>query len=1359
MKSLFKRGLAILLAAVLLSGGILSASALSGEGTATAPYLVTTAADFNNIRNNLGAYYKLTNNIDLSGFDSFAPIGNELTGPFTGTLDGAGYTVSSLTIVAADEKYVGIIGYNEGTVKDLNVTNADVLGGRNTGIIVGCNAVDASVTGCTVSGKAEGNTVAMEAYAGGIAGFNNGEVSDCNNYADISISQPTNDSFDPYEYSGGIIGYSDTEITVENCSNSGDIEGHYSAGIVGYANGIIMKNCSSVGNITANNANSSRYGYSGGMVGYAKDADIDGCINASDILRDTDGYGYHGGIIGYVDNNGKLTDVANYGLISTRSGYSSYVGGIVGYAMKNLTVIDGTNNGNISSTAYYSNSYVYVAGIAGYANNAEIGGCVNNGNIFSNNYTGGIVSQISGGMMYSCINNGDISGATSHYGIGYISGSGTIKECINTGEVGGNDFYSLYGIGRIDGTNSFMTDNIAVGQNEIGSTYGMFNNNVFISNTDCIKVNTSSSAIRKNNYYWNQGGIGLDGNEAKPLSLEEIKGITSDLNTTAEEIWVSDSKYNSGLPTPKSAPARLVLNEMAIVLTAGKTAQLQAFFDGSATSAVTFESLDSAIATVSSSGVITARANGTTRIAVRTYSGERANCWVYVITPAGSLSLPEEYTVERNNYVDIPVTFDCDANERVVFTSSDSNVATIENNGSIYARNAGTTVITANTPMSGKSDTCLLTVQNPVITNVSINSSYTVNIGTPYKIYPSVSPSPYRGTLYWQIEDESVATVDEDGVVTGLKVGKTSLTLTSDTGYSDVAIIEVKQPAQTIALNYTSAELDIGFTLQLKAIITPETCTDRVYWSNNNSNASVDSNGLVTAYSAGTVRVTARTDSGLEAHCIITVKSPVIEPESIALNTESVRLAKGKKHQLTATVNPSNATDKTVIWKSSDENVVTVSESGTIEGIAQGVAVITATTSNGITASCKVTVIDYGAVNSVFCVDSAIAKTGETVKLAVSVKDNSGLASFKHTVSFDSSKFTFVSAKLAEGVSGDFAADTSMLSYGKVNLSYLNLENYTANGALYELVFTVNDGTPANDYPITLTFDDSDICNIEGDSLVYLTENGKITVYEYAVGDINLDGIIGTKDAVLLSKHLISSAQLNEIQLKNADINGDGQISIMDRVALSKLINSQDYRKIATGNTESAPVISVVSTEGTIGKTAEVKLALSEEITLSGMLLSLEFNTDVLELKSAEIDSGNGTCTVKTNGDFANILWLAGKNTALSGEFMTLTFEIAENAIINSYPIKLIRVADNITDYSLGTVAVDTADGALLAMEEIEVAGDVNGDGFCDSQDLVLIKQGLLGVQIADGFEFDINGDGFKDVRDLIALKKLVASI
>lgn len=163
-----------------------------------------------------------------------------------------------------------------------------------------------------------------------------------------------------------------------------------------------------------------------------------------------------------------------------------------------------------------------------------------------------------------------------------------------------------------------------------------------------------------------------------------------------------------------------------------------------------------------------------------------------------------------------------------------------------------------------------------------------------------------------------------------------------------------KQP-EKVVLNQTSASLKVGDKLTLKASVQPGSAKQNVTWSSSNASVASVSGGVVTARAAGTANITAATGNGKKAVCKITVKQNVVPVTGITLNRTSASLVVGNTVTLSASVSPSNATDKTVTWSSSDAGIASVKK-GVVTANSAGTATITAAAGNGKKASCTVTV-------------------------------------------------------------------------------------------------------------------------------------------------------------------------------------------------------------------------------------------------------------------------------------------------------------------------------------------------------------------------------------------------------------------
>ena len=162
--------------------------------------------------------------------------------------------------------------------------------------------------------------------------------------------------------------------------------------------------------------------------------------------------------------------------------------------------------------------------------------------------------------------------------------------------------------------------------------------------------------------------------------------------------------------------------------------------------------------------------------------------------------------------------------------------------------------------------------------------------------------------------------------------------------------------ATSVKLSKTALTLDNGRTATLTATVNPTNATNKtVTWTSSNTSIATVSKGKVTAKAKGIATITAKTSNGKKATCKVTVKQPVT---SIKLDTQKVSWPQKETFQLKATVNPSNANDKTVTWISSNTKIATVSYKGIVACKSKGTTTITAKSSNGKTATCKLTVTD-----------------------------------------------------------------------------------------------------------------------------------------------------------------------------------------------------------------------------------------------------------------------------------------------------------------------------------------------------------------------------------------------------------------
>ncbi|MGX8728359.1 MAG: Ig-like domain-containing protein, partial [Lachnospiraceae bacterium] len=199
-----------------------------------------------------------------------------------------------------------------------------------------------------------------------------------------------------------------------------------------------------------------------------------------------------------------------------------------------------------------------------------------------------------------------------------------------------------------------------------------------------------------------------------------------------------------------------------------------------------------------------------------------------------------------------------------------------------------------------------------------------------------------------------------------------------------VAIDIVEQIAVLVDEGVDKRCLCLGSQLTLTAKALPANAVNRtIKWvSGDKTVVKVSSKGVVTPVATGTAKVFAKTANGTKAYCTVTVVRPPVA--SIKLSKTKGSMNVGKKSTLTATVSPSNAANPEITWTSSNRKVAAVSKTGVVTAVGRGECTITASTKNGVSASCKLTV-KQPVTKLTLTKTAAKVKKGKTVKLSVLV--------------------------------------------------------------------------------------------------------------------------------------------------------------------------------------------------------------------------------------------------------------------------------------------------------------------------------------------------------------------------------------
>ena len=331
-------------------------------------------------------------------------------------------------------------------------------------------------------------------------------------------------------------------------------------------------------------------------------------------------------------------------------------------------------------------------------------------------------------------------------------------------------------------------------------------------------------------------------------------------------------------------------------------------------------------------------------------------------------------------------------NKTVTWKSDKPEIVEVDSNGNVTAKAAGTATITAT--VDGKSVSCKVTVNGQTtvpVASVELNQTTLELIaGKEATLTATVKPDDATNkTVTWSSNNETVATVDNNGKVTAKAAGEAIITAkVGDKQVTcNVKVTAAEVAVESVTLDQSSLELIAGKEATLTATVKPDNATNRtVAWESNATNvATVDNNGKVTAKAAGEAIITAKVGDK-QATCNVKVTAADVAVESVTLNQSSLELKTGDNTTLTATVNPESATNKDVTWISDKPEIAAV-EGGTVTAKAEGTATITVTTiDGGKIATCKVTVTPKTVpVSGIQVQGAASIYVGDTTKLTATI--------------------------------------------------------------------------------------------------------------------------------------------------------------------------------------------------------------------------------------------------------------------------------------------------------------------------------------------------------------------------------------
>lgn len=454
---------------------------------------------------------------------------------------------------------------------------------------------------------------------------------------------------------------------------------------------------------------------------------------------------------------------------------------------------------------------------------------------------------------------------------------------------------------------------------------------------------------------------------------DENKLYTSTKNLADFKIWET-----SIIPTdpetgePIIAVSSVSLDKSAISLIKGESDLITAVIlpEDATNKTLTWTSSNKSIADIVPDGStceVFANNAGSAVITARSNNRKSASCKVSVAKPVvqvTGISLDsEELEMNINSTHTLRATvIPSDAtNKTVTWTSSEPSIVKVVN-GKLTALAEGSAVITAT--CGGYSAICEISVVIPIIEVSSITlskSSLSITEGDSVTITASVHPSNATDkSIIWSSNDTDIAEVSESGVISAKVPGNCVITATANNGKFASCNLTVNEriiAVSSISLSESNISLTEGDEHELIATILPENATNKtITWASSKNSVATVTNGTITAVTSGSATITAITNNGKTASCVVNVSALHIPVSDITLNASSENVAVGSTFTLNATVSPNNASNKSIIWSSSNTNIATV-VNGVVTAKGEGDVRITATSidNSSVTAHCDFT--------------------------------------------------------------------------------------------------------------------------------------------------------------------------------------------------------------------------------------------------------------------------------------------------------------------------------------------------------------------------------------------------------------------
>ena len=518
------------------------------------------------------------------------------------------------------------------------------------------------------------------------------------------------------------------------------------------------------------------------------------------------------------------------------------------------------------------------------------------------------------------------------------------------------------------------------------------NTSYSLNENDSIMVDYSikGSKYKSSDIVWSSSNLDVCSVDSKGMLFGKSEGkatITAKMGDKIQKTFSVVVNKNKVLPTSLS----LSVSELNLFVSESGKISATVLPSDALSSQVSYSSKNENIVSVDENGIVVGKSVGNTVITVSTVNGIKKTVNVVVskkIIPVNKVSFKEssvdlkvgktiklDYSIEPSSATDKSVQF-----------NYDKNMVSIDENGVLKAIKPGNTSVELVSSNGIKTSLSVKISSNNVeVTQINLAvSTINLEVGKTKKIDYTILPNNATNKEITYLADNDIVSVDKSGVVKALKVGKSHISLQSNNGIISVLTVNVVSPKEVIrnlVIMNGNFTMNNGTSKQLEVTVDGDNIQSTKVWTVGNSNVlQIDSGGKVTAKNIGESTVTLK--MGEKSSSIkIKVVNPTIKVNSISVNRSSTTIKMGSKEKLTASIKPSNATNKGISWKSDNKNIAKVSAYGTITGISKGQTTITVSSNDNKSILKKIKVNVTAAADSSKLSNLENAKSYKSVKV------------------------------------------------------------------------------------------------------------------------------------------------------------------------------------------------------------------------------------------------------------------------------------------------------------------------------------------------------------------------------------------